>query len=697
MGEPGGRLRMHGIRAVATVLLWAFELTQPVHAQPVAVGAEFQVNTFTETVGLNVQINPAIACDMDGDVVVAWQGPSTAGFEPTVFHQRVDTAGNVVGTEFEFPGGSCDERDSPSACRDAAGNSVVVWNDLSDGSATGIVGRRFDSSGTPVGAPFQVNSYTESGQGSPSVGCTASGDFVVVWRSNGQDGYNNGVFARQFTSSATSVGSDFQVNTHTEQGQSEADIAVAGDGSFVVVWQGQGGYNPAIFGQRFTSSATLIGTEFQVNSYTLAYQSQPTVAADAAGEFVVVWTTYGLDGHSNGVFGQRFASSGVPAGAEFLVNSYTMYSQNAPDVHAESDGDFVVVWASPDGDASGIFGRQFASSGTPIGSDFQINTFTQSNQFEPVVAAGPGGGFVVTWSSGDDSDGSGSGVFARRFTSTAVMSGTEFQVNTYTPTYQNHPAIAGSSTGFAIVWHGFDPDAVTPADNVFTTFYDSAGDPIVGDVEVSPLTCTRRRDPDVCQGADGDFVVVYTTRAGNDGDSIFAQRFASGGAAVGAEFMINAYTGFGHADPSVACEANGDFVVVWNATPTNADDIFGRRFDSGGMALGTEFQINTYTHDNYSRGAAAIGSDAAGGFVVVWLSQYQDGFDGGVFGQRFDSGGARLGTEFLVNTVHDLRTGVARGGRRCRWRFRRVLAERPTGRRHRRRHLCPALQQRGIA
>jgi hypothetical protein len=105
------------------------------------------------------------------------------------------------------------------------------------------------------------------------------------------------------------------------------------------------------------------GTEFQVNTYTTSAQIFPAVAADADGDFVVVWwdlASPGQDGDSIGVFGQRYTSAGIAQGAEFQVNTYTTSGQLSPAVAADADGDFVVVWMSP-GDSSdfGVFGQRF--------------------------------------------------------------------------------------------------------------------------------------------------------------------------------------------------------------------------------------------------------------------------------------------------------------------------------------------------
>ena len=65
------------------------------------------------------------------------------------------------------------------------------------------------------------------------------------------------------------------------------------------------------------------GPEFQVNTYTTGVQAAPSVAVDTSGNFVVVWQSSGPDGSSDGVFGQRFNNTGTPQGTEFQVNTYT--------------------------------------------------------------------------------------------------------------------------------------------------------------------------------------------------------------------------------------------------------------------------------------------------------------------------------------------------------------------------------------
>src|SRR5262249_31634077 len=105
---------------------------------------------------------------------------------------------------------------------------------------------------------------------------------------------------------------------------------------------------------------------------------------------------------------------------------------------ADGDGNFVVVWdsysygtAPPTRDANGVFGQHFASSGEPLGDEFQVNTTTAGAQFEPVVSATPDGDFVVAWTSGSYGAANGRDVFAQRLRTTAFapplpVAGTRF-------------------------------------------------------------------------------------------------------------------------------------------------------------------------------------------------------------------------------------------------------------------------------
>ncbi len=168
-----------------------------------------------------------------------------------------------------------------------------------------------------------------------------------------------------------------------------------------------------------------VGGEFQVNTYTTNSQSLPAVAVDADGDFVVVWSSYGSggsDASSSSVQGQRYDSTGAAAGVEFQVNTYTTHRQRQPGVAADAGGDFVVVWESygsggSDGSETSVQGQRYDSTGTAIGDEFQVNTYTTNGQGLAAVSAAAGGGFVAVWASlgSSGSDSSSNSVQGQRF------------------------------------------------------------------------------------------------------------------------------------------------------------------------------------------------------------------------------------------------------------------------------------------
>jgi hypothetical protein len=379
-----------------------------------ALGNEFRVNSYTT----QRQDDPSVAVDADGDFVVVWQSYGQDGTSWGVFGQRYDSGGRTLGSEFRVNSNTSSSEAAPVVASDASGNFVVVWGGLDhDGSGWGIFGQRYDSQGGTVGSEFRVNSYRRGYQTSPFVASDESGNFVVVWQSLNQDGYGYGVFGQRYASAGAPLGPEFRVSTHTPSFQGFPSIATGSSGDFVVAWQSflQDGSYFGVFGQRFAGSGTPVGPEFQVNTFILGYQYVPDVASDASGNFVVTWMSYGEDGSFAAVFGRRYASSGPPLTSEFLVNTYTTYSQGFPSVAADSSGGFVVVWVSPpDGSIFGIFGQRYASSGSPFGPEFRVNTYTTSYQSGPAVAANSSGNFVVVWQS-DTQDGSGYGVYGQRY------------------------------------------------------------------------------------------------------------------------------------------------------------------------------------------------------------------------------------------------------------------------------------------
>jgi hypothetical protein len=398
-------------------------------AQPVPVGPEFQVNSYTTS----VQTEPAVAVDNAGNFVAVWRSFGSAGSDASgssIQGQRYDATGTPLGAQFQVNTYTTNEQSEPAVDVDSAGTFVVVWRSTgsagTDAAADSIQGRRYDGNGTPLGTQFQVNTYTTNSQGLPSVAIDDAGNFVVAWASRGSagsDSSGDSVQAQRYDTAGNGVGGEFQVNTYTSFLQKNPKVAADNAGNFVVVWESYGSAGSdvsdfSIQGRRYDAAGNPLGGEFQVNTYTTSNQYAPAVDIDAAGRFVVVWHSWqdSEDTSSLSVQGQRYDAAGAPLGAQFLVNTYTTYGQLNPDVAVDDAGTFVVVWTAAEEDGT-IQGQRFDSAGSPVGSQFLVSTYGTSNQVNAKVEHDDLGRFVVAWqssgSSGSDSD--GYSVQAQRF------------------------------------------------------------------------------------------------------------------------------------------------------------------------------------------------------------------------------------------------------------------------------------------
>ena len=103
------------------------------------------------------------------------------------------------------------------------------------------------------------------------------------------------------------------------------------------------------------------------------------------------------------VGGMALAQEPVPEGAQFQVNSYTTSDQWAPAATVDAQGNFVVVWESNGSYGTdlgySIQGQRHAADGSPLGIQFQVNSYTTSYQWTPSVAGSAQGDFVVVWES----------------------------------------------------------------------------------------------------------------------------------------------------------------------------------------------------------------------------------------------------------------------------------------------------------
>jgi hypothetical protein len=340
-----------------------------------------------------------------------------------------------------------------------------------------------------------------------------------------------------------------------------------------------------------------------------------------------------------------------PLGVELRINTQTGNSQGDPSIAMDADGDYVVTWESnaQDGSGYGIYAQRYNAAGVPQGNEFRANQTTQLSQSFPAVAMDADGDFVITWQS-DNQDGSSHAVYAQRYNAAGVAQGGEFRVNTFTNNSQSSPAVAMDGDGdFVIAWQSFGQDGSNFG--IYARRYNAAGTAQGGEFRVNNYTNSAQANPSVAMDADGDFIIAYQSNV-QDGNSmgVYARRYNAAGTAQGGEFRVNTQTVGSQFWPGVDMDSDGDFVVAWHSYGQDGSSygIYAQRYNAAAAPQGSEFRVNTNTTNSQTKPSVALDED--GDFTITWNSLGQDGSSYGVYAQTYSAAGVPQQPEFLVNT-----------------------------------------------
>jgi len=380
----------------------------------------------------------------------------------------------------------------------------------------------------------------------------------------------------------------------------------------------------------FITSAS--GGEFQVNTHTTWDQADPDIAIDANSGFVVVWRSYGQDGSSNGIFGQRFDPNNSYSGDEFQVNSNVTGNQTEPAVAIDAAAGFIVTWRGPgitDPNRDDIFARWFDPNNVPVTDEIQVNDDSLGRHICPAIATDQDGGCAIVWESVDFPQEGDMTICGRLFDGTGMMLGEEFIIGGEMSGCR-YPDVAMDSNGnFAVVWM-----TDKSSNSIMAQLFNADGSDKTEPFEVNTTVFNSITQPSIAIDGTGCFIVTW------DGDpnlasmdDIHARIFDPNGTALCEQFIVNTTIDQAQQNPHVAMNGPGEFVIVWESRidpNVNERDIFCRRFDCTGEPVGDELQLNATIEADQRSPAVAMGSD--GRFVTVWQSDEQDGSRFGIFG-----------------------------------------------------------------
>ncbi|MBL1430716.1 MAG: hypothetical protein COA60_004265 [Robiginitomaculum sp.] len=321
-----------------------------------------------------------------------------------------------------------------------------------------------------------------------------------------------------------------------------------------------------------------------------------------------------------------------------------------------------------------------------------VNTATENSQYAPIVAALEDGGFIIVWPdlgpSFTNHNALARALKAQRYMANGTPFGEEFMVvNTFTDP-PGSPTVTGLvDGGFLVSWDNANTvSADTNSSAIYAQRYDQ-NSVAVGEVFLVNSTFESGQfSASIAALSDGGFVITWDDNSRTGADQSFtavrAQLYDASGVVQGGEFLVNTITSGSQMSPVVAGLEAGGFVITWIDGSQAIEETFwiganvrAQIFDSDGAPVGNEFVVNTTipAHQN----DPAIAALSNGGFVITWddASRAKGDQSGlAIVGQRFSATGDFVGGEFLVNTVtfnsqfYSSVSGLVDGGFAVTWR-----------------------------
>lgn len=371
------------------------------------------------------------------------------------------------------------------------------------------------------------------------------------------------------------------------------------------------------------------GGEFQINSSLAGDQLAQRVAALSDGGFLVVWESSEGDADGSGVFGRRFRANAEPVGTEFQLGSTTTGDQREPGVAVGPDGSALVAW-SIDG-APFVVGQRLDAGGTPGGAEHVIPDSAFPYGAGARVAPAEGGDFVVVWT-----DFTGPGTYrirGRKTSSDGAPSGPSFLVTGDNAGRQYDAAVAGHpDDSFMVVWFADVGNGGRDEAAIMGRSF-QRGEPYGAEFVVGAANSLYLSGPEICSTESG-FVVTWATYAGPSSSTDHPVRYRfyerDGSPLTEPLRATPEVPDARQGAPAMACGPGDAFVLAWGECP----GVRGRVFEGNDTA---DFSIGVTGASRSRSGRPALARLSSGDFVVTWSAACDDQTGCDLFGQVFTS------------------------------------------------------------
>ncbi|MFH2050505.1 MAG: T9SS type A sorting domain-containing protein [bacterium] len=369
---------------------------------------------------------------------------------------------------------------------------------------------------------------------------------------------------------------DFKVNSDNgNYEQTDPRIAVAPDGSFVIVWIDKREGENNVYLQRYNADGYEDGGNIKINDdVTTSWQAQPALEVGISGQYGVVWQDFRTDGYPSNpdIYFQPLDSLSIPIDTNRnLTPGYQNWMRENPDISLSAWGAGVVVWADYLNGNWDIYGQLIGPDGSLIGSSFKVNDDAgSSQQHSPKVATSAEGWFVVTW-------------------------------------YDNR---SGN-------------------DDIFVQRYEDDGAPIGVNVKINTDGTTKRQTlPDITTDGAGNFTVVWVDyRNGSypDNPDIYAAKYSKDLTQITGNLKLNTDgTERAQKYPAISADRMGNVGLVWADSTSLSWEIVGQMIDVDGVVREVDFTANSSGDSTKIKPQIALSGTHR---YVTWVDRRSGNYD----------------------------------------------------------------------
>jgi hypothetical protein len=342
--------------------------------------------TLVETENLGSADQPALVIDGSGNAIAVWA--QSDGVRTNAWSNRF-TVTNGWGTAELLENNDVESVDNVHLAIDGSGNAMAVWTQANPiGSRTDVWARRYViGAGWGTAQVIEVNDAGSAYQA--QVAMDFNGNAIAVWWQ--YDGTNYNIYANRFT---VAGGWGSPVLLENNNGWAYAPkIGIDGLGNAVVVWYQANSTTLNIWSSRYVVAASNWTVAQQIES-SAADSRDVALAVSANGVAVTTWREF------NGLTDAIWASRWMPASGWDGPQAIDTFGRSMePQVAADENGNFAVVWTQTDGTRYNV-----AANRCSITTGWGTSVLLESDAGTAIgarIAADPSGNLLATWGQSD--------------------------------------------------------------------------------------------------------------------------------------------------------------------------------------------------------------------------------------------------------------------------------------------------------